>query len=118
MKKYIAIGHLIQDLELAYVAATRARQLAHKLVCQVNKRKSPRPDKLEAARKQKSRATANWNRIRAELKRYQKMVTDALMMIAYDGVISGRYENAKTITCFEMSKPPKPFLAKLVLLEP
>jgi len=99
-KTYIAIGHLIQDLESAYVAATKARQLAHKLVCQVKKRKLARPDKLEAARKQKSRTTANWNRIRAELKRYQKMASEAFMMVVYSGVIVGKYKQDQSQEAF------------------
>lgn len=91
MKTYIPIGQLIQDLERAYVAATNARKLAHILVCNTQKRAIPVPDKLAAARKQKSRTCANWNRIRDELKLYQKMVADAFTVIAYDGVIVALY---------------------------
>lgn len=92
MKTYIPIGQLIQDLERAYVAATNARKLAHILVCKVQKRKTPNPDKLAAARKQKSRTCANWNRIRAELKRYQKIAQTEFSLICYGGAIIWKYK--------------------------
>lgn len=111
MKTYIPIGQLIQDLEQAYVAATNARKLANDLFCKIKKRENPRSDKLANARKQQSRATSNWNRIRAELKRYQKMVVSAFEVICYRGFIVRKYKNNDIIMTGEG------FLSRCVILE-
>lgn len=115
MKKYLPIGRLIQDLEKAYVAATKARNLAHVLVCKVQKRSKPNADKLANARKQKSRATSNWNRIRAELKRYQKMVVNAFEVVCYGGVIVGRYKTESQIFHHFHSSWPSDFCLEFSL---
>lgn len=92
MKTYIAIGHLVQDLQAAYQAACMARATANTLVAKAMKRTRNRDAKVAAAKKHMSRTCSLWNKIRAELKRYEKQLHDGFTVISYSGVIVGRYK--------------------------
>lgn len=96
MKTYISIGQLVQDLREAYAAATKARGFANQLAAKAMKRKTKSEAKTIAAKKHMSRTCSNWNKIRAELKRYEKQLHDGFTVITYSGAISGKYKDYKS----------------------
>lgn len=73
---FICLGELIHSLKVAYVASCKALALANKL-----KRKE-----------HKSRIMGRMNQIRAELSRFESMVSngDLFDCIKYTGVILGK----------------------------
>lgn len=68
---YFAIGHIIQALKAAYVASCKGLKLANKL----------------KSAKDKSRIMSRMNRIRSELKKWEKLVADAFTSVKYDGLV-------------------------------
>lgn len=69
---YFAIGHIIQALKAAYVASCKGLKLANKL----------------KSAKDKSRIMSRMNRLRSELKKWEKLIADAFTSVKYDGLVS------------------------------